>query len=97
MALDLARSKYINDLAGILYNWLPGSNPPFSRQYTFGETAAEFGLQWKGGSKLPAIQDLLEESEKQGVFPRVVFKIITEGLKYLLNLSMTDPEMIGIF
>ncbi len=82
MVLDLARSKYMNDLAGILYSWLPGSNPPFSRQYTFGEAAVEFGLHWKGGSKLPAIQGLLEESGQRGVLPKVVFKIISEGLKY---------------
>ena len=82
MALDLSRSKYMNDLAGILYSWLPGSNPPFSKQYTFRDAAAEYRLHWKDGSKLPAIQSLLEEGEQQGVFPKVVFKIISEGLKY---------------
>lgn len=87
MALDLARSKYMNYLAGILDSWLPGSNPPFSKQYTLGNAAVEYLLHRKGGSKLPAIQSLLEEGEQQGVFPGIVFIIISEGLKYRLKGS----------
>lgn len=82
MAIDLARSKILNDLAGILYYWLPGSNPPYSKQYTFGEVAVEYGLHWKGGSKLPALQSLLDEGEIKGILPKVVYRIISEGLKY---------------
>lgn len=82
MGNDLAKTAYIVQLANELYKWLPGSTPPYSKSYTFGDIAKEFGLVWKGGSKLPSIQDLLEQAEKRALLIKVVEKVIQEGLKY---------------
>lgn len=60
----------------------PVSNPPFSTAYTFGDIAREYKLTWKVGSKLSAIQELLEQAEKSVVLVKVVTKVIQEGIKY---------------
>jgi hypothetical protein len=82
MGIDLVRGKYITDLANTLYFWLPGSSPPFGKIYTFGDIALEYGLVWNGGSKLPALQYLLEQAESRSVLPKVVLTIVNQGLKY---------------
>lgn len=82
MTFDLFRSKYISKLANVLYDWLPGSNPPYSQQTTFGSIASEFRLEWIGGSKLPALIYLLEQAENKAFLSRLVMKIISEGIKY---------------
>lgn len=73
---DLFRARYIAELAEELYRWLPGSNPPFSTAYTFGDIAREYKLTWRVGSKLSAIQELLEQAEKSVVLVKVVTKVI---------------------
>jgi hypothetical protein len=82
MGIDLLKSSYISELSSSLYSWLPGSSPPFGRTYTFGEIAHEYGLVWISGSKLPALQNLLEQAEKKSVLPKVVLGIINHGHKY---------------
>ena len=82
MVTDLVRSRYISELASSLYPWLPGSSPPFGKTYTFGNIAREYGLVWMAGSKLPALQNLLEQAENKSVLPKVVESIIDHGLKY---------------
>ncbi len=82
LGIDLLKSVYISELSSSLYSWLPGSSPPFGRTYTFGEIAHEYGLVWISGSKLPALQNLLEQAENKSVLPKVVLGIINQGLKY---------------
>jgi len=79
---DLLRSKYISELANSLYSWLPGSAPPFGKTYTFQDVANEYRLVWNEGSKLPALQSLLEQAERKATLVNVVLRIIKEGIKY---------------
>jgi hypothetical protein len=82
MVTDLVRTRYISEPASSLYPWLPGSSPPFGKIYTFGDIARENGLVWISGSKLPALQNLLEQAEVRSVLPKVVKSIVNHGLKY---------------
>ena len=70
------------DLANSLYSWLPGSSSPFGKIYTFGDIAREYGLIWNEGSKLPALQNLLEQAERKSILPKVVLTVAVNGLKY---------------
>ena len=69
-------------MANLLYGFLPGSGAI----YTF-ETAAnecEIGEFWIGGSKLPALQHLLERAllHKADVFHDLILRIVRHGIKY---------------
>ena len=56
--ISLKESQELDELAGVLYDLLPGSGNP---RLSFPTVAAELGLQeyWSGGSKRPAIVTLL--------------------------------------
>ena len=82
MGIDLSKGKYMADLANSLYSWLPGSSSPFGKIYTFGDIAREYGLIWNEGSKLPALQNLLEQAESKSILPKVVLTVAVNGLKY---------------
>ena len=58
MAIPLRDSQHIDELAGVLYDMLPGSGNP---RLSFPVVAQELGLAgyWTGGSKRPAIVTLL--------------------------------------
>lgn len=58
MAVSLRESQDIDDLAGVLYDMLPGSGNP---RLSFPTVAQQLGLAgyWTGGSKRPAIVTLL--------------------------------------
>jgi hypothetical protein len=58
MAVSLRESHDIDELAGVLYDMLPGSGNP---RLSFPTVAQELGLEqyWIGGSKRPAIVTLL--------------------------------------
>ena len=98
MVTDLVRSRYISELASSLYPWLPGSSP-FGKTYTFEDIANEYGLTWIAGSKLPALQQLLEQAENKLVLPTVVESIIDHGLKYREkkndNINRNEVETIN--
>ncbi len=87
MPTDLIKSRYLSELASSLYSWLPGSTPPYSKSYTFNDVATRFGLKWIGGSKLPALQDLLEKAELRSALPKLVLNVIKEGMKYRTRKS----------
>jgi hypothetical protein len=62
MTLKLAEVQALNDLAKVLYSFLPGTNNPWADpRISFAGIAQELGLAnfWSGGSKLPAISTLL--------------------------------------
>ena len=99
MVTDLVRSRHISELSSFLYPWLPGSAPPFGQTYTFGNIASEYGLVWIAGSKLPALQNLLEQAESKSILPKVVENIIKHGLKYRAkkndNINRKEMESIN--
>jgi hypothetical protein len=80
----LAETRYLSDLAKALYPWLPGSNHPHGRAYTFADAASEVGLPtaWQGGSKLPALQHLLDVAFDRAELRSLVLAVFREGIKY---------------
>jgi hypothetical protein len=74
----------LGNVAKILYNWLPGSAPPFGKVHTFRDSARENGLEryWPGGSKLPAIQYLLEGALLEHRLVPLIITVAREGIKY---------------
>jgi hypothetical protein len=66
----------------LLYSFLPGSGAT----YTWREAAAEHGLEpfWMGGSKLPAITQLLEATfeRQRGSFCGLMLTAVRQGMKY---------------
>lgn len=79
---SLKQTRLISELSSILYNFLPGSGAI----YTFADAAQEIGEgeYWISGSKLPAIQHLLEEVfvNAREKFPSLIKLVIKEGIKY---------------
>ncbi len=101
MALSLAQTQYVAELAGRLYSYLPGSSR-WPRVYTFSHAATESGLQryWQPGSKLPAITALLEatlEFHQERVVP-LIERIVRHGLKYRAKQRqpVTRDEVVAI-
>lgn len=77
-------TNVLSDIASKLYDWLPGSSPPFGQTYTLADAAAACGLgeYWIGGSKIPALQRLLQAAYVKGMLGSLVLRITTEGIKY---------------
>lgn len=74
----------LGNVARILYDWLPGSAPPFGKVHTFSDSARENGLEryWPGGSKLPALQYLLEGALLEHRLAPLIITVAREGIKY---------------
>jgi len=93
----LEQTQVLSKIANLLYNWLPGSAPPFGRVYTFEDAARKNALEdyWLGGSKLPAIQHLLEGALLEHKFCPLIVDITREGIKYRNKKSrpITRGEM----
>ena len=87
MPLTLAESQAINEIAQLLYSFLPGQPHPFADQsISFPGVAHRLGLSqyWRGGSKLPAISTLLEttlEAHRE-LFCDLILEIVRTGIKY---------------
>lgn len=84
MPTTLTQTQILGNVAKILYDWLPGSAPPFGRVHTFRDSARENGLEryWPGGSKLPAIQYLLEGAVLEHKLVPLIITVTREGIKY---------------
>lgn len=85
--LNMQETQAVAELAKSIYNFLPGKAHPYSRIKTdFGTVSTEVGLGhlWPGGSKLPAIQSLLEATlrTEKAKFRPLLVHIVREGLKY---------------
>ena len=90
MALSLAQSQTVNELADQLYGFLPGNPHPFADSaISFAGVAGELGLgrYWSAGSKLPAITALLigtlEHLEEH--FCDLVLEVVKRGMRYRMN------------
>lgn len=87
MPLSLSETQAVLGIANFLYPFLPGKPHPFTDQrISFAGIAYELGLEnfWQGGSKLPAITALLENTleRKRDVFCSLILEIVRRGIKY---------------
>lgn len=85
--LSLKEIQAITKLAEALRSFLPASAHPYSKpKVDFGTVAQDVGIGnlWPGGSKLPAIQTLLEATlrTRRDRFCPLMIRIVKEGLKY---------------
>ena len=78
MALSLKQTQTLSELSSFLYSFLPGSG--------FSAVAQSTGLSsyWPGGSKEPAIQNLLSRAYeyRQGSFCNLIVEIVRGAIKY---------------
>jgi hypothetical protein len=81
----LAETQALAEMADLLYSFLPGSGA----MYTWREAAAEHGLEhfWGGGSKLPAITQLLEATfeRRRDRFCDLLLTAVKQGMKYRIK------------
>ncbi len=100
MALSLKETQALNDLATLLYNFLPGEAHPYADQtVSFKGVAVKSGLGvfWPGGSKLPAIAKLLALTleRRREQFCKLVVEIVRAAMVYRQNKgpSLTREEI----
>ncbi len=90
MTLGFKQRNAIRKIAEILYNFLPASgHQTWKGHVNFGSVAFKLGLSeyWTGGSKLPAIINLLESTyeRKIGIFQNLIETVVLEGKTYRNN------------
>jgi len=90
MALTLTESQAVNEIAKLLYEFLPGKPHPYADQrISFAGVAHDVGLGnlWSGGSKLPATTLLLEKTLelRRDHFCKLVVEIVRRGMIYRGN------------
>jgi len=87
MSLSLEESEAVSQLAGYLYDFLPGNPHPLADQrISFQGIAHDLGIEgfWRGGSKEPAIAALLESvlEHKREQFCRLIVEVVRRGIRY---------------
>lgn len=87
MALTLSQTQALNNLAELLYSFLPGKAHPYADQsVSFEGIATSLGLGqfWPGGSKLPAITKLLTETlqHQDSSFCPLILEVVRIGISY---------------
>jgi len=87
MGLSLAESQIINQIANLLYEYLPGKPHPFADQsisYKFVASKVGVGQFWSEGSKLPSITKLLTLTleNRRDRFCDLILEIVQTGLIY---------------
>lgn len=90
MPLTLRESQAVNELASHLYSFLPGAAHRYANQaISFAGVARDLhlGRYWTGGSKLPAISQLLEATldRERGRFCDLVLEAVRRGIQYRMN------------
>jgi hypothetical protein len=90
VSLTLRESQAVNELASHLYSFLPGTAHPYANQaISFAGVARDLrlGRYWTGGSKLPAISQLLEATldRERGRFCDLVLEAVRRGMQYRMN------------
>lgn len=100
MGLSLLQVQAITELADLLYGFLPGKAHPFaSSDISFEGIANDTGLShfWPGGSKKPAITQLLKNTLQQqsGSFCPLIVEIVIRGMGYRQskNIPITFEEI----
>ncbi len=100
MPLTLAESQAINQMASLLYDFLPGTPHPYStaQHISFPGVAHDLDLSqyWIGGSKLPALTRLLEQTlaNQRNKFCPLVEEIVRRGTTYRLKKSPVMREEV---
>lgn len=92
MSLSLAESQAINEIAKVLYKYLPGKAHPFANQeLSFEGVANKSGLScfWRSGSKLPSITLLLAQAFEfqRSSFCPLILQIVQSALVYRNNTN----------
>lgn len=85
MALKPSQGLALDELAQHLYDYLPGKPHPYgNKSLSFPAVASELGLDafWPGGSKQPAIRQLLEGTitSNTGKFAPLITRIVERGI-----------------
>lgn len=103
MALSPIQMQAVAALASALYDFLPATPHPLAKvRTTFGTVATDEGVGefWPGGSKLPALQELLDKTltRRRDRFCSLVLRIVTEGIKRKSRgeAAVTREEMDAI-
>jgi len=86
-ALSAREVRAVTDLAETLYEFLPGtSHPRANQRISFPGAAAVAGVSdlWSGGSKMPAVAQLLRLTleQRRGSFCKLISAIVTNALIY---------------
>lgn len=94
VALSLSQIKTLNELAELLYFFLPGKAHPLAQQnISFPGVADSISLAkfWIGGSKLPAVSQLLTNTfqYQNSSFCPLVLEIVRRGMTY--RQGKNDP------
>jgi hypothetical protein len=103
MALSLKESQSINEMAELLYSFLPGSHHPYAAAaISFPGVANKLGLSeyWMGGSKKPAITQLLQATldYHRDKFCTLIVEIVRTGFVYRSNKGnpITRDEIVDL-
>jgi hypothetical protein len=99
MSLSLQQTQAITDLADHLYGFLPGNPHPFADQtVSFAGIAESLGLGefWDGGSKLPAITQLLLRTleRRPERFCTLLLAVVRKGIIYRARKDPVTREDI---
>lgn len=102
MGIPLAQTQAVSEVASHLYDYLPGSTR-WAGTYTFAHAASDCGVPgyWPGGSKLPALTALLEQTleHSPGSFCPLIETIVRNGIKYRTKkgnaLTRADIETLN--
>jgi hypothetical protein len=100
MPLAPKHAKTINDIADLLYDFLPRKPHPYANQsISFQGVANEIGLMkfWTGGSKLPAINALLASTyeHEKGKFCNLFLLIVNKAIVYRSKKSPISRQEIS--
>lgn len=90
MSISLKESQAVSDLAGHLYDFLPGNPHPYAdSDISFPGAAGAAGVRdfWRGGSKRPAISQLLSLTldRRRDRFCPLIQAIVRRALPYRSN------------
>ena len=92
--MSLVETQILNDLAGHLYNFLPGSG---NSNFSFPIAAAKVGVAefWVGGSKRPAILHLLEGTlnAQRHRFCPLILAVVKHGMPW--RAGRGEPLTVG--
>jgi len=101
MPSSLKEIQTISKIAEVLYRFLPGKPHPYAaKDISFPGVATKLGLSnfWPGGSKKPAIIQLLQKTleYRRDKFCDLIVEIIKMGISYLSNKGepVTRDEII---
>jgi hypothetical protein len=99
MPLSLAETQHLNRLADLLYPMIPGKPHPYADpRISFQGVAQELRLAhlWAGGSKLPAITELVTGAYSSGTsqFATLILEVVRRGLSYRESKQPVTREEI---